>query len=494
MDPLETARLKAAEEAKKDPVVGMIADLTEAVQRSFATAEGAAAQQSRATAEMVKGVDDKIEALKTDVAVVNKVHADRIHQIDRRTAAIGLNGFKDIEGACLAALGDDERKNIAIVGASIPQKMRDRRTEFPILSNPVAATLVASWLHASLRIQKRRFASQQEETLLWQAMARYEKALFDLFPHEKAAAFTSVGGDTLGGAWLPDPVAAELYRLILDNSIMAGQASHVPMTTKTLDLPIEGTSSLAVSWGTENVAITDSVPASNATDKITLTANRLNGRAVSSMEEIQDSPVSILSWVQTKLTEMAGRAIDQQVLEGGLVNSVAVTIAGPFTGIGKNTSVNDIAPGTANGQLITYATLVDMVFKARERVSRQAAKFFLAPETMGKIVGLVDTTGQPIVQFGNVPGQFAASILGFPCEVHSVIQADRTYGTGTGLSNVYFGPASQVVIGDRMGMAWDVSDIPGFSSAEVHMRLIARLAIAVAVPKAFSRAVAFKVA
>jgi HK97 family phage major capsid protein len=476
LDPIQAAK-DAAMAAANDPAIAAIGDLSTAVQASIALVEGEQKAQARNTKAMFEDVSKKLDDAKTELLVGQKVHADRINALDRRSAAIGLHGFRDVEGVCLAALADDERKHIGIIAASMPTHIRSRREDFPILSNPVAATLVASWLHASLRLQKRRFANQQEETQLWGQMERYEKALFDLFPHEKAAAFTSVGGDTLGGAWLPEPVAAELYRLILDNSIMAGQASHVPMTTKTLDLPVEGTSALSVSWGTENVTIVDSVPASNVTDKVVLTANRLNGRAVSSMEQLQDSPISILSWVQTKLVEMAGRAIDQQVLEG---------TGSPFTGLSNATGVNAMAVAT-NGDLVTYGSLVDMVFKARERSSRAGAKFFLAPEAMGKIVGLVDTQGQPIVQFGNVPGAFAASILGFPCEVHSVIRADRTYGTGTGGSNIYFGPPSQIVIGDRMGMAWDVSDIPGFSTAEVHMRLIARLAIAVAVPKAFTK-------
>jgi HK97 family phage major capsid protein len=195
------------------------------------------------------------------------------------------------------------------------------------------------------------------------------------------------------------------------------------------------------------------------------------------MEEIQDSPISILSWVQTKLTEMAGRAIDLQALEG---------TGSPFTGLSNATGVVDAVVG-ANGDLVTYASLVALAFAARERASREGAKFFVSPEIMGKIVGLVDNNGQPIVQFGNVPNAFAAAVIGFPVEVHSAIRADRTYGTGTGGSNVYFGPPRQIVIGDRQGMAWDVSDIPGFSTAEVHMRLIARLGLGVAVPKSFAR-------
>jgi HK97 family phage major capsid protein len=252
------------------------------------------------------------------------------------------------------------------------------------------------------------------------------------------------------------------------------------MTTKTLDLPVEGSSSLTVTWGAENTNITDSVPGSNAINKVTLTANRLNGFAASSMEEIQDSPVSILSWIQTKLTEMSGRELDRVVLEG------LVGVAPLFAGLGTASGVNAFTTG-ANGDALTYLMLVQQVFKARERASRENARWFVSPEAMAQIVGLSDSTGQPVVQFGNVPNRISASILGYPVEVHSVIKADRTYGTGTTLSHIYFGPPSQIVIGDRMGMAWDVSDQVGFQAAQIAMRLITRIGIGIAVPGAFSR-------
>jgi len=47
---------------------------------------------------------------------------------------------------------------------------------------------------------------------------------------------------------LPEPVAAELYRLALDHSVIAPLASHVPMTSKTIGLPDEGSSPLTSVW------------------------------------------------------------------------------------------------------------------------------------------------------------------------------------------------------------------------------------------------------
>ena len=468
-------KMREAGKVQADPAIAAIQDLSESVATSFEVLERdqeKGREEAQATSTEIR---QDVEKTRTEMAAGFKVHADKIDALDRRSVAVGYGSFRDVEGCCLAALGPEEKQDIAAVALMMPKNQRDRE-ERPIFSNAASSTLVAHWLLASTLIQKRRFASKQEETALYERLERYEKAIHDAFRTEKAAALLTTT-ETLGGHWLPEPVAAELYRLVLDNSVIGQLATHVPMQTKTLDLPVEGSSALSVSWGSENTNITDSVPASNALNKVTLTASRLNGFAQSSMEELQDSAVSILSWVRDKLVELAGREIDLQALEGS---------GSPFTGIIGDAGVNEIVSGT-NGDAVTYQFLVDTVFKARERASREAARFFASPEMMAKIVGLVDDNGMPVVQFGNVPNKFAASILGFPVEIHSVISAARTWGTGTTLSHLYFGPARSIVIGDRVGMAWDTSDAVGFQAYQLAMRLVMRLAIGIAVPKAWTR-------
>ena len=469
-------KIRDAGEVQSDHSLKAIQDLGDSIASSFEVLESEGKKQSTATDEQIKTVTDSVEEVKTEMHAGFKVQGDRINTMDRRAMAIYGSG-RDVESCCLAALGPEERKDISIIGKTIPSSKRNN-TNFALLSNDVGSTLVAHWLWASLKLQKRKYGSKQEETALFEQMDRYEKALMEAFHYEKAAAFTT-GSDTLGGHWMPDPVAAEMYRLILDNSVVGPLARHVPMTTKTLDLPIEGSSALTVGWGTENSDVGDSVPSSNALDKVVLTANRLEGFAASSWEAIQDSPVSILLWVRDKLTELMGREIDQEALEG---------VGSPFTGIVGATGVNQIASAT-NGDLITYAKVVDTVFKAAERATREDSRFFISPGLAGKLIGLVDSQGMPIVQFGNVPGAFARTILGFPLEIHSVVSSARTWGTGTTLSHLYFGPPSAIVIGDRVGMAWDTTDVAGdaFRKYQLHMRLITRLAIATAVPKAWTR-------
>lgn len=471
-------KMREAGKVQADPAVAAIQELSESVATSFEILEKDISAEGKERAAGDDAIGKRVDVIGTQVAAGFKVQSEKLDALERRSMAVG--GYRDVEGACLAALNIDDKKDISRIEWSMAADRKDRNA-YPILSTPGGATLVAQWLKTSLKIQKRLYGSRDDEAKLFEQLERYEKAFADVYRYEKADALLTTT-DALGGHWIPDPVAAELYRLVLDASVFGPLASHVPMGTKSLDLPTEGTSGMTVSWGAENTDITDSMPA-NATGKVTLTAQRLNGFAKSSLEEIQDSAPSILAWVQAKLTEMAGREIDKQILEGTQFSGQSLL---------SNTSVNAVTTG-ANGDALTFATLVELIFKARERSTRQSARFFMAPEAMQKVIGLVDTQGMPIVQYGTVPGPMATSILGFPVEVHSVISAARTYGTGTTLSHVYFGPPNAVVIGDRVGMAWDVSDVPGFRDYSLHMRLVMRLAIGIAVPGAWSRHTNFDV-
>jgi len=417
---------------------------------------------------------DAIHDLNASVDVIAEDHDARLRRLERggQSNRGGYGGLNPMIGASGSSLGhalDDDTRAMA----QLFDNMGRGRGDVGGFADPEFKAGAASWFAASMRFQ----LSNGRDSQSAESRDKLGRAFADLGGYQTAAAFTT-GTPSLGGDWVPDPVERELRRLVTDNSVLSPLVSHVPMTSKTLDLPVEGSSSLAVSWGTENTNITDSVPSSNALAKITLTANRINGFAIASLESLADSPVSILSWVQQKLTELVGRELDRQALEG---------TGSPFTGLVGDAGVVSVSSG-ANGDLLNYGKLASIPFAAVEASSRNGARFFLSPQSMAKLVGLVDSTGQPILHFSNVGGAVTRTLLGYPAEVHSVIKADRTYGTGTTLSNLYFGPPSGIVFGDRMGMAWDVSDAPGFQAVQIAMRLIMREAIGIAVPKAFTRA------
>ena len=432
-------------DAAADPAVEAIEYLGETTARALDTTAARLDKLERKQTADVRAIEDRL---------------GRVTGTSRGGAHTDLTWIPESHRAALYAVGER--------GVRSDANPRNR-----LESDAAFRTNAAAFLLASSMAQNPRLSGVYQGQWAELLGKAYRSFGIDI---EKAAALTT-GTDGLGGHWVPDPVALEIWRLVTDNSVFGRLARNVPMSSKTLDLPVEGSSALSVAWGAENTDIADSVPASNAVAKVTLTANRLNGFAKASLESIQDSAASIIDFVLTVLAEKSGREIDKQVLEG---------TGSPFTGIAGASGVNEVTTG-ANGDALTFPVLANLVFKARERASRDNARFFLAPEAMQKIIGLVDSQGMPIVQYGSVAGPMATSILGFPAEIHSVIRADRTYGTGTTLSNVYFGPPSAVVLGNRTGMSWDVSDVPGFRDYSLHMRLVTRVGFGLAVPGAWSR-------
>lgn len=480
-DPKE--EMRAVGRQADDPAISAVNELGDAFARSVENIETQIeliGQKSDRAGELLT---KEFEKFKTEVDKGFSYQKDRLEAIDRRTHALAYIGPQGGTDKLLDGIHETERSFIALA-----EKTFDPRVDKGRFKDPIFRASTALWFMHSTMGQSKNWATDREVHLKrCEAIEESMRAAFQLAKVDKAA-FTT-GTDGLGGHLVPDPVEAEMNRLILDNSVLRPAGVRVvPMMTKTLDLPKEGANGLSVSIEGENTQIADSIPASNAVAKVTLTAKRFNGRAIASIESVQDSAVSILGWVQENLTELIARKEDTEGLEGTT----------NFTGLAADSDVNEIAAAGADGDAITYAKLVSVVFKARQKDSRAGARWFMAPEGMAKVVGLradavsaADGAGQPIFQFGNVPGEIRMFILGFPVELHSGILTNRTKGSGTGLTNIYFGPPRRIVFGDRTGMSWDVSDSAGtaFENYQLVMRLVKRTAIAVAVGKAFTRAI-----
>jgi HK97 family phage major capsid protein len=460
--------MKNAGDLHDNKIVDQIVELTDAFQHSTdVLGKDMKALETKVSKERSDLVGE-VERFKTEAAAGMKVLEERITHLAKRQIAIGPS-LQDREAKMLAAIPDSDRKMVHLA-----EQQMDPARDKGRFASPEYKAAAMLWFWKSAQVQCSRLGGNRRG--LQDELEKLEKAFAEVYGQEKAAFAEGAAGT--GGSWIPDPVAADVYRLIADNSVMSPLVTHIPMTSQFLDLPTEGTT-MTVTVGAENTAITDSVPASPVA-KVLLTALRFNGYATASIESLQDSAASILTWVQQKLAELIGTELDRQLLEG-------TGGASSFTGLSTDAGVNAIAAGT-NGDAITYAKLASIPYFALQRASRQGAQWFLSPAAMGKVVGLVDSQGMPIFQFSNVPNAVASSILGYPAQVHSVILANRTKGTGTALTNIYFGPPKSIVLGDKMGMSWDVSEAPGFASASVAMRLLMRAGGAVAVPKAFTNA------
>ena len=377
-----------------------------------------------------------------------------------RRAAVGYDGRNSL----LESIQPADRKHVALAEAFG-------------YKNPVQHAAKALWLQKTLLQncqdipQKRRLDMLTEARLLERGFGE------DLTIHAaQGETTTGTGVETI-----LTPVEAEVLRLILDNSYVRRLARVMPMVSKTHQVPSLDTDVIAY-FAAEAATITDSMSATNWSQKA-LTAKKLSGLATLSNELLQDNIIGLPAFLFEAIAEQIGRLEDTEAIEGTGTN---------WTGVNAATGVNTI-DATTNGDAVAYKSkIIRAIFKAQDVDSRQNAAWFMAPEAAIECFGLTDTNGMPIFQAPNamtittMPQGAQGTLMGYPVFVHSGIKADRTKGTGTSLTNIYFGNWKKALIGDLLGLTFFTDPYSLSSSDSVKVRVTKRTGFVVGVPKAFT--------
>jgi HK97 family phage major capsid protein len=180
-----------------------------------------------------------------------------------------------------------------------------------------------------------------------------------------------------------------------------------------------------------------------------------------------------------------GGELDFQAMEGpGTV----------FTGVQSAVSVGDCArTNGTNGVVLSYssststiASLTQIFTKAGEGITRGDGIFVCGPGVFQKIIGLVDTNGQPIVKLGTVENQPNNTILGRPIVVTNRLPA-YTVGAGTvSVGSLYYGSPSGLIFGNRRAMTFEVTNAVHWGTYQGDCRLIGRFGYVVGVPAAWA--------
>lgn len=288
----------------------------------------------------------------------------------------------------------------------------------------------------------------------------------------------------LGAEVILTPVESMISRIIHDNSQIRQVARVIPMVSKEHKIPNLATE-IAVTIEGEAATIDDSVSAGTFTQG-DLTAKKIAGIATVSNELLQDNAIGLQDLIFTMMGEKVGRTEDIQALEG---DGTGVN----YTGIVAASGVNSIAAGT-NGDAPTFqAKVARAVFAASHAATRESGAWFMAPELAGSVLGMEDSQGRAVFQ-GAIAGQEtrftpqARGLLwGYPAFIHSGIRADRTKGTGTNLSNLYFGNWKHLWIGDLLGLTFATDPFGLFTTDEVRLRVTKRTAILVQQGAAFTK-------
>jgi HK97 family phage major capsid protein len=295
--------------------------------------------------------------------------------------------------------------------------------------------------------------------------------------HQKAVLGDALAG---GGSVIATPVEAELMRLILDNTIVRPLATKIVMTSLTHQVPVENANVTAFIVA-ENATITDSMPATAFAAR-PLTAKKFAGMATVTNELLQDNIIGLQEYLFSAVAEQIGRLEDAGAIEGGTAG------VQNFSGIAVASGVNAFtitATSVTGGNIPTYAELIQLVYTAQQAATRRGAGFFMTPSVFKNIVSLVDTNGQPIFSFSNVPGAIPAFVGGYP--VYLVSSLSTQFATVSGsTSQIYFGPPSKIIFGDATGMSFDIDPYFFFDTVKTRIRVLKRTGILVPVGNYFT--------
>ena len=281
------------------------------------------------------------------------------------------------------------------------------------------------------------------------------------------------GTTTEGGHLVPTIVASEILRQITDSAKIFPFAEQVAMTKLVHQIPDE-TTSVTINWVAEEGALDGGEPVFG---QKTLTANKLAGRAVVSQELVEDSNIGILAWLQARFTEKMGGELDFQCMEG---------TGSPFTGVVGASGVNALATtASTTGAAVTYADLTATLVAAGEGASVEDGTWIMSPAVWGKVLGMVDSNGQPIVKLMSVEDSPKNTILGRPVIVSNRLSSYTVGSDATG--NIYYGPLKALTFGSRAGMSWEVTDQVHWANYQMDARLVARFGYVVGVPAAWTK-------
>jgi HK97 family phage major capsid protein len=161
-----------------------------------------------------------------------------------------------------------------------------------------------------------------------------------------------------------------------------------------------------------------------------------------------------------------------------------------FSGVKYASGVNNFTLSTTTGtggSAPSYQDLVSMIYTGLQAATRTGAGFFMSPFTFKNIVGLTDTTGQPIFSFANVPNAIPNFVGGYPVYLISSLSTQWTNGSnGSSACQMYYGPGSKIIYGDSTGMTFDIDPYFFFDTVKTRIRILKRTGIIVPVGAYFT--------
>lgn len=133
----------------------------------------------------------------------------------------------------------------------------------------------------------------------------------------------STGASGIGAEWIPTGFSSQLIDRIETLAIVAGVFPQFQMPTKVYTWPVRGLRGRAYYQPESTVVAIDatSLPSYGpATSNVSFTSKKLAMRCFTSTEEIEDSIIAILPFLQEEIATSLARAIDNAILNGDVTS------------------------------------------------------------------------------------------------------------------------------------------------------------------------------
>jgi HK97 family phage major capsid protein/HK97 family phage prohead protease len=184
-------------------------------------------------------------------------------------------------------------------------------------------------------------------------------------------------------------------------------------------------------------------------DKMSLTPKHIGALSVITRNMLQQSSPDVEMMARADLLATVALGIDLASLSGSGTSNVPL-------GISNQAGIGSVIGGV-NGAALTLDHLIDLeTFVASNNADEGAMAYLTNAKAVGTLKKLKSTTGQylwtnsPMGQRSGTPGE----INGYTVARTNQARSNLTKGTGTNLSEVYFGDWSQVLVGE-----WGVIEI-----------------------------------
>ena len=356
--------------------------------------------------------------------------------------------------------------------------------------DPVGYVAVGGWMQAHIKASLAQRKGKQDEAAKWIARADKLAEAMGGFEEEARAGLIEDTG-SLGGYLVPTLLETVIGLVIKDNGVLRGAgATVVSMQTKTHQLPSLA-NDFSLTWHLEGNTMVDAAPAApfSQTD---LTAKRLDGLVSPTIELIQDNITNLMGFIFNHLLAMSARAEDIQGLEGdGTV----------FTGLFSVAGINSVAGSSA---AITWQKWIKAAYAGEHAQTIDGGSYFCHPWVVRDLIttGIVNSGTDGFAMMGGVMINLSpagsiqpTSIGGKSVYTTSAISRLRNGAPGVE-TTVYHGRPEYIIIGDRMGTAFEANpwSETEWKSGKISLRFLRRVGICIWVPAYFTKLTAITVA